>query len=539
MLIYALSLLLQSNLPLAVVVDAVRHEQEIVHYDVDIAIADDGQSIRGNVAIVYVVTGGDGPLVLDFDRGLAIDSVVAADQRVAPDRWRWIRGARVGDDLLLVDHWGRVGDTLSVVVSYRGRPRDGLTLQNNVHGRPTAFADNWPNRAHHWFPSEDHPNDKATVTFAVEVPAGWRAIANGRLVRVDTATSGRTTWRWSAGRPIPVYTMVIGAGKMTEATLGHAGGVPNTAWTFSEDSAFAVEGPLRRANQMVEVFTELVGPFPYEKLAHVQSSTQFGGMENSSAIFYSERRYADRTMGEGVVAHEIAHQWFGDAVTEFDWHHLWLSEGFASYFGPLFFALAGDEDTFRAMMDRSRNRYLGSAVVNRPVIDVREEDLFDLLNANNYQKGAWILHTLRNEIGDSAFFRGVREYYAVYRDSAALSNDLARIMSAHAGQSLDWFFEQWLLQPGHPEIKATWQYHADRRTVTLLAEQVQPERWGTFTITLPVVLEFASEEDRRLNARVSGRQTTLVLRDVSAPPTNVLLDPEGTVLVAVTTVSGR
>ena len=333
--------------------------------------------------------------------------------------------------------------------------------------------------------------------------------------------------------------MVIGAGKMTEATLGYAGGVPNTAWTFSEDSAFVVDGPLRRANQMVEVFTELVGPFPYEKLAHVQSSTQFGGMENSSAIFYTERRYADRTMGEGVVAHEIAHQWFGDAVTEFDWHHLWLSEGFASYFGPLFFALAGDEDTFRAMMDRSRNRYLESEVVNRPVIDVREEDLFDLLNANNYQKGAWILHTLRNEIGDSAFFRGVREYYAVYRDSTALSNDLARIMSAHAGQPLDWFFEQWLLQPGHPEIKATWQYDADHRTVTLLAEQVQPERWGTFTITLPVVFEFASEEDRRLNARVSGRQTTVELTDVSAPPTNVLLDPEGTVLVAVTTVSGR
>src|SRR5690606_19916934 len=258
----------------------------------------------------------------------------------------------------------RVGDTITVEVAYEGRPDDGLIIGPNVHGRRTAFADNWPNRARFWFPSIDHPGDKATVAFAVSAPEPWVVIANGER-RDDVAleppapaagsTARRTVWRWATDTPIPTYTMVVGA---AEFAIGRAGDacapsgdrcIETTWWVFPPDTAHAAR-VFGRADEMVAFYSELVALFPYEKLAHVQSSTRYGGMENVTAIFYDERAIAAGRDIEGTVAHETAHQWFGDAVTESDWHHLWLSEGFATYFGALFFEHADGVERFREIM---------------------------------------------------------------------------------------------------------------------------------------------------------------------------------------------
>jgi len=528
----AVALLQAGVSQLAVVDDHIRSEQDIVHYDIVLSIPDRGNSIEASTSISYRVTGASHALVLDFDSGFVIDSIALLDGRVARrDEWSWAPREGTGD-LLVITQAGDAGDALSVTVHYHGEPKDGLIIRNNVHGRRTAFADNWPDRAHLWFPSEDHPSDKATVSFRIETPTDWRAVANGRLVRVERGTDGRSVWLWQEDRPIPVHTMVVGAGVMSVASLGEAGGVPQTVWTFPQDSAFAVDHPFRHATDMVDVFSGILGSFPYEKLAHVQSSTRFGGMENSSAIFYNESDYASRSMGEGVVAHEIAHQWFGDAVSQYDWHHLWLSEGFASYFGPLYFQLAGEEDTFDRAMGSNRDTYLRSDVVDRPVIDTTERNLFNLLNANNYQKGAWVLHMLRAELGDSVFFGSVRDFYNAFRDSTALTADFAAIVSRRAGRSLDWFFEQWLLQPGFPKVRVTWGYDADEHSVWLEVHQVQPQRWGFFAFLLPVTVVYADETVEHTSVRIDGGEPThrLVTR---ADPLEILLDPEETLLLEV------
>ena len=394
MFVIALLAAVQGDDPLAVVVDPIRPDQNVLHYHVSVEIPDSGTVIQGATTITWRIEGGAGPLVLDFDRVFTVDSVRSEGMDV--------RAAFRDDTTLHVDRWGNPGETREVTIYYHGSPADGLFIRDNVHGERTAFADNWPNRAHHWFPSEDHPGDKATASFAVTVPGGWRVVANGVLEAVDSIAGGRTRWWWRTERRIPVYTMVIGGGRMSVTEISRGGGPSHTVWTFPQDSAF--DGPFARAQRMLEEYTRLIGPFPYSKLAHVQSSTRFGGMENSSAIFYSEDGYARRSMGDGVVAHETAHQWFGDAVTEYDWHHLWLSEGFASYFNPVFFEVIGDHERFRTGLEASKRRYLNSPVVNRPVIDTAETNYFSLLNANNYPKGAWILHMLRREIGDDAFF---------------------------------------------------------------------------------------------------------------------------------------
>jgi aminopeptidase N len=531
-----LFVLVQATAPLGVVTDWIRGDQDIIHYDITLAIPARGTSITGEVHLRYVVRDGEGPLLLDFDRHFAIDSLLAVlPQSAEAVEWEWTE--REDSDVLSIRHWGRPGDTLCVSVHYRGSPADGLIIGSNVHGDRTVFADNWPNRAHHWFPAEDHPSDKATVDFAVTVPARWSVVANGRLAGVDTIAVGWAVWRWSEPRPIPVHTMVIGAGVLGMSELGDVGAVPQSVWAFPRDSAFAVNVPFRRAREMVQVLRDAIGPFPYDKLAHVQSATRYGGMENSSAIFYNQHAYARRTMGEGVVAHEIAHQWFGDAVAQADWHHLWLSEGFATYFGDLTFALLGEPRRFLDAMASGRDRYLRSDHVERPVIDTTEHDLMALLNANNYQKGSWILHMLRAEVGDSAFLGIIKDYYATFRDSSVLTNDFAAVVSRHAGRSMEWFFEQWLLQPGYPQIQIRWRHDAGGRTIVLEIDQVQPREWGVFTFRLPLEARSASGSSESFVARVTERQWIgeIPVRDV---PAELLVDPEETLLLEVLEIAG-
>src|SRR5262249_29677371 len=140
-------------------------------------------------------------------------------------------------------------------------------------------------------------------------------------------------------------------------------------------------------------------------LAHLQSSTRFGGMENASAIFYSDQAFRTGQLGTGTVAHETAHQWFGDAVTEREWPHLWLSEGFATYFAALWTQHSAGDSAFRSEMSGIRRDITtAQEVAKRPVIDTIETDLMALLNTNSYQKGGFVLHMLRTMLGDSAFF---------------------------------------------------------------------------------------------------------------------------------------
>jgi len=455
-----------------------------------------------------------------------------------------------------------------MTVFYHGSPSEGLIFGRDGAGDPTAFADNWPNRARWWFPANDHPSDKATVRFDVRVPGGWSLVANGARSQPEDRSpeaDGSRRWEWETRVPIPVYTMVIGLARFSHLDLGRAacGRAPNapggcvrvSVWALRGDSAYGAER-FRRAVDMVDFFAKLIGPFSFEKLTHVESSTRFGGMENSSAIFYPRVPWSERRMSEGVIAHETAHQWFGDAVTPARWGHLWLSEGFASYFGPLYFRDRDGEEAFRTRMAAARARVLDSDVSARPVIDEDATELYSLLNSNNYQKGAWILHMLRGVVGDSAFFRGVREYYREHRDGNVLTEDFQRAMEKTSDMSLEWFFRQWLYQPGFPQLRAEWwtedvnaggsggadlSGRADpagdadldgkanpagsNRELVIAVSQTQPPGWPTFRLPMEVAVrpEGGGAPVRR-PILLSTRADTVRLR-VERPVADISLDP--------------
>jgi len=437
-------------------------------------------------------------------------------------------------------------DTMEVTVEYGGAVTDGLVIGTDSAGRWIAFGDNWPNRARRWIPSIDHPSDKSTVTWTVRAPSDRKVVANGALIEeapipraADPDGSAgrpvaRTLTRWRESKPIPAYLMVIAAAPLVRYDLGAtACGLAEIARCVEQMVYVAPEqqrilpGEFKRAGDIVEFFSRLVGNFPYEKLAHLQSSTRYGGMENAGAIFYADGLFRRGGVGSGLIAHETAHQWFGDAVTEGEWSHVWLSEGFATYFAALYAGHAFGDSALTAEMSKSRAQLIKSGVVaSRPVIDSTQTDLMELLNENSYQKGGWVLHMLRNTVGDSAFFRGIRDYYAKHRHGNAMTDDLRAAMEKQAGGSLAWFFDQWLRRPGVAQLTTAWQYDAATKRVTLDVEQ--GSKFAPYRTPLTVDVIDAAGTLHRVRVEIAAqRQTRVVLpAEVAAgPPRSVVIDP--------------
>jgi len=278
---------------------------------------------------------------------------------------------------------------------------------------------------------------------------------------------------------------------------------------------------------MIDVFAGLFGRFPYGELRHVQSTTRFGGMENATAIFYDTRAIHEGRLNEATVAHETAHQWFGDAVTETEWHHLWLSEGFASYGAALWAEHQGGDSALAATMRAAREAVMASPVVERPILDSTITDRMKLLNANNYQKGAWVLHSLRAMVGDEVFFRGVRRYVRTYQHRNALSRDFARIMGEEAGRDLTWYFRQALAQPGYPVLAVSTE--AEGGHLIVAVRQVQKKAWGLFRMPkLEIMLD-----DRTIAVDVQGALTRVATHWTGEAPRTVTVDPHNKWLLAV------
>jgi aminopeptidase N len=337
--------------------------------------------------------------------------------------------------------------------------------------------------------------------------------------------------------PISPYNMVIGATEFVVDIVGTAacgraplasradGCIEVTYWVFAPDVQNAAR-KFARATEMVDFFSRTIGPFPFAKLANVQSATRFGGMENASAIFYSERGVA-ADPDDAVVSHEIAHQWFGDAVTEASWSHLWLSEGFARYFGALFFEQAEGVDEFLRRMEGYRQIYIASDVAGQPVIR-EEQNLFDLLNRNNYEKGGWVLHMLRGLLGDDVFFSGIREYYRRYMHRVVLTENFQAVMEEASGQDLDWFFSQWLFEPGYPTLQISQEWDEATGEVVLTVEQIQDAAWPTFQFQTEVEVEL-STGTARTPVEISERRSVIRI-EASERPREVRFDPDGWVL---------
>ena len=438
-----------------------------------------------------------------------------------------------GDDRLRVSLGddARVGEKRHLEVRYRGVPADGLTIGTNRHGDRTFFADNWPNRAHHWLPVVDHPSDKAMVSFAVTAPAHYQVVATGAFVEAVDLDGGRRRTEWRSRAPVATKVMAIGVARFARRREATVDGVPVETWVYPQDREAGLRA-FAPAARVVGTFERRLGEYPYAKLANVQTTTRWGGLENAGNVFYDEDAVISENGIETLIAHEVAHQWFGDAVTESDWPHVWLSEGFATYLTACYLDWTYGRERFLGQMDAARERVLrhleqapDSVIVPEAVPDPRR-----LLSPNVYQKAAWVLHMLRGEVGDGAFWRGMRTYYQRFRDRNASTADFAAVMEEVSGQRLDWFFDQWLRRPGVPELEIEWSYDAAASAVGLQVRQLGPTIYR-----LPLDVQAVLADGRTVRGRVDveGELTTATVA-VPEHPARLWIDPDGWLLMRYT-----
>ncbi|MBA2703160.1 MAG: M1 family metallopeptidase [Blastocatellia bacterium] len=515
---------------------AARHERLIdswkpINYDINLAFNDQLSEIA-SARVAITVLAVKAVSVIDLDFGdLAVDSVTVDGTTTPFSRAPGLLNVNLTKPL--------PRDARAVVVvSYHGAPKDGLVLTNDKAGKPSAIGDNWPDRVHHWIPCLDHPSAKTTVTFTVVAPVRDLVVANGKLDRVQNSSPTNRTWTYTEAAPIPPYCMIVAVGEFAEIKMAEAPITPLTYYVPQPDKIYAVYG-FTVANPSLKFFSETIAPYPYEKLALIVGTTRFGAMENSSAIVFSrglldsratEPRSAFFKVRVGlvdIVAHEIAHQWFGDSVTESTWADLWLSEGFATYFAGLMIQHYEGEMRFRDYMHEASDKYFDFEKKTRiPIHDTETQDLFKLLNANNYQKGAWVLHMLRAELGDEVFFRGIRRYYNEHRGSLASSEDFRAALEKESRKSLKEFFAPWVYGAGHPRYELTWNWNERTKRLRLILDQTQSE--AAFPNTVPVEISSGNSKRRILIKPENKHAVEEIKLDVA--PTSLVVDPENVIL---------
>lgn len=520
---------------------AVRQEHLIdswrpTNYNVSLTFNEQLSEVTSAKTEITILSLKDSLAQIDLDFGdLPIDSVAVNDRAASYQR---------SPGHLFIKLRGRMhqGTSFVVAVSYHGKPTVGLIMTRDKAGNNAVVGDNWPDRVHHWIPSLDHPSAKATVTFSVTAPARETVVANGKLTGVDNAPSNTLRWTYNESVPIPPYCMIVAVGNFARIEPLVQETTPLAYYVPLTDKNYAMQG-FSPAYPSLKFFSQTVAPYPYEKLAMIVGATRFGGMENSSAIVFggtlldprpTEPVSAVFNIREGVVntvAHEIAHQWFGDSVTESTWSDLWLSEGFADYFAGLFIQHHEGEGPFQRYMLAEATTYFAYEKTKKsPIHDIETEDLFKLLNANNYQKGAWVLHMLRAELGDGPFFRGIRIYYEAHKNSTATTEDLRVSLEKASGRKLKDFFGSWVYGTGHPHYELSWRWNEQTQKVSLMLRQLQPE--GVFTNAIPIDI-VTKQGKRRVVLEPTSKETADEVR-LDEAPTGVKIDPDNSILKEAT-----
>ena len=488
------------------------------HYIFRVELRDDTDEIAGEAtANLRFVHAGVREVALDLASGMKVSEVLAGSKAV--------KFTHATDRLVIeLPDAAPVNERCELTVKYRGVPAKGLRIGLNKYQERTFFSLNWPDLAHQWLPIIDHPYDKATSEFVITAPAKYQVVANGRLIEITDLGDGRRVTHWKESTPIASWLNAIGVAQFASRTFGTLRGIPLQTWVYHQDAAGAAGTFDDNTRRAVEFYSDHVGPYSYEKLANVIASGLTGGTEHASAIFYGEPTVGSQR-APGLVAHEIAHQWFGDAVTERDWDDVWLSEGFATYFTLLVTEHYRGRDAFVEGLRTSRNTVFrtegqlpGSAVVHDNLSDTRK-----VLNQLVYQKGGWVLHMLRAQIGTEKFWAGIREYYKRYRDANASTAEFRTVMEEASGQDLGWFFKQWLYRAGSPVVEATWTYDTAGRKVGL--ELAQTQKADAYRLPLEVAVGNRVERvlmtDRKQRFEFASAQD----------PANVELDPGTWVLM--------
>lgn len=516
---------------------------DILHYAFSLQVSDASDQIRGIASVTFRITR-PGITTIQFDlasinqerkgKGMQVISVQAKGMSLQyshqSDRLQIVLPQNLQDSGLVT----------TIQIEYSGVPYTGMHIGNTQFGKRSFSSDNWPNKGRHWLPLIDHPYDKATVEFKVTAPTHYQVISNGLLQEASVLNDSMKLTHWKQSVPVSPWLFVLGIQEYAIQYVDTFQGKSIQTWVHPQNRTAGFYDFAEPTKKVLQFYSDYVGPYAYEKLANIQAPSVSGGMETSSAIFYTEKLVtgarSERT--QQVVIHEIAHQWFGNAVTETSWDDVWLSEGFATYFTLLYVEHDAGRAAFVRGLQSARQtieRYYAGGN-NFAIVADRSPEREEVTSAITYQKGAWVLHMLRNLIGDRAFQKGIRSYYTKYFNANATTGNFVAEMEKASGKKLTSFFDQWLLRSGLPQITVTWKYNPLSKMLALTLAQDSADA----PYSLPVEIEIQhSEATATIQKFMLTKQRETYQIPLAKAPTAITADPATRLLATYRVLSAQ
>ncbi len=435
-------------------------EQDAISYELELAVDPVREHLAGTVTYRFRAVEALEQIRLDSTPGEAWQIVFRdASGRV-------MRAERKGGQLVVeLPRRVAAGDDVVFTAELSGTPPDGFYFTQSRYGDPLGFTDHYSIRARGWLPCEDHPGDRAVFRTTLTYPDGNTALASGRMSDEEAGPDGRRRLTSETVSDIPPYMYAIVVGPY--ARVPEAGDprlVPH--FVYRPDVDIARDGLVHHA-EWIKILEENIGPYVYGKYTVVQCPTRWGGFEAPSNTQLTERIFDRGDRGVGTMAHELVHMWFGDSIGYAEWREVWLSEGFASYFGPWVNSQTGGT-SFAASLDSMRERWRRSEEGRTKSV---RWDGFEhpdnALNSNTYPNGAWVRHMLRGELGEEGFFGAIRDFYGEHKGTSVMTTDFVASIEKSSDRELGWFFDQWLNWVGCPELRVV------PRGGIVVVEQVQ------------------------------------------------------------------
>lgn len=499
---------------------------DILNYSFELNLNDSSDIIYGTANIKLSIRPNEDNVRLDLisknkeGRGMSVESILFNGKEIPYTHV---------DNVINIDTRGIVYSISDMItVMYEGIPVTGLIIGPNMHGDRTFFSDNWPNKARNWLPLVDHPYDKSTTDFIIIAPNHYQVISNGLLVEETNINKDLKKTHWRQSVPISCWLYAIGVAEFAVDYVDYFDGKSIQTWVYKQDRDNGFYDFKVPTKHTLEFFSDYVGPFAYEKLANVQSNSVKGGMESATAIFYSDVSVTgERSVRwRNVIIHEVAHQWFGNCVTEYDWDDVWLSEGFATYFTLMFREHAYGRDDFVMGLNNAKENVYNFYKDNKdaPIIHDNLKDMKDVLSYSlQYQKGAWVLHMLRNYIGEDAFRQGIRNYYKKYFNLNTTTDQFKFEMEKVSNVNLDKFFDQWLYKGGMLIIDSDWKYNEKNSEIEISMDQVQDDGY-LFDMPIEIMLTFENKSSKIESIQLDKKTKKFIISSENKPK-EIKIDP--------------
>ena len=462
-------------------------------------------------------------------KGMLVDSITALDKIISY--------THINDALLIkLNQPALAGNEITFQIKYHGEPADGLHIGPTKHGDRSFFSDNWPNKARNWLPVVDHPYDKATCEFIIKAPLHYKVVANGLLMEESVINDSTRLTDWKQSVPIAPWLYTVGVANFAVQYVDRFDNKSIESWVYSKDRVAGFYDFAVPTKEVLTFFSDYIGPYAYEKLANIESPVVSGGMEAASAIGYSDKLVtgdrSERT--RNVIIHELAHQWFGNSITENTWDDAWLSEGFATCFTMLFIEHQYGRAAFLSEWEKAKQSFYKYYAKDSTysIVANRTAEEGPVTNTVTYQKGACVLLMLRDMIGEAAFKKGIQSYYKKYMNSNASTSDFQLEMEKASKLDLTAFFNQWLHRGGLIKLQAGWKYDSIKKQLTITINQLQKQD-ELYSFPLDIAVKIPGSNIPLLKKVNIKNQIERFVFSIVKKPLSVELDPRKVLLSTI------